>query len=165
MIATVDVEIQAANPNMPLHPWRAFVGSPSSLRIRNVPRRVGDWHITSVKIVAAYPDGEIKTAVCVLTGGIWVGTIGGTATSGTSTNGYTVFADGEDEKGNPITGYILGKGDTLRKREGFEARVLERILPYGRYAVGEGHGFQRGAAGECILPYGRHAVRYCKRLQ
>ena len=119
MIATLDVDIQAANPNMPLHPWRAYVGSPSSLRIRNVPRRVGDWHITSVKIVAAYPDGEIKTAVCVLTGGIWVGTIGGTATSGTSQNGYTVFADGVDEYGNPVTGYALGKGDiTIMEADG-----------------------------------------------
>ena len=111
MIGTIDVEIQAANPNMPLHPWRAYINSPSSLRLRNVPKRVGDWHITAVKIVAAYPDGEIKSAECVLTGGVWVGTIGGTATSGTSTNGYTIFADGKDENGNPVTGYVLGKGD------------------------------------------------------
>lgn len=119
MIATIDVDIQAANPNMPLHPWRAYVGSPSSLRLRNVPKRIGDWHITSVKIVAAYPDGEIKTADCVLTGGIWVGTVAGTSTSGTSQNGYTVFADGTDEHGNPVTGYVLGKGDiTILEADG-----------------------------------------------
>ena len=68
MIATIDVDLQAANPNMPLHPWRAYINSPSSLRLRNVPKRIGDWHITAVKIVAAYPDGEIKAAACVLTG-------------------------------------------------------------------------------------------------
>lgn len=97
MLGTIDVEIQALNPNMPLHPWYAYVNSPSSLRLRNVPKRIGDGHITSVKIVAIYPNGEIKTAECVLTGGIWVGTVAGTSTSGTSQNGYTIFADGVDE--------------------------------------------------------------------
>jgi hypothetical protein len=47
----------------------------------------------------------------VLVGGIWVGTLQGTPTSGTSTNGYTIFADGTDENGNNVTGYVLGKGD------------------------------------------------------
>lgn len=47
----------------------------------------------------------------MLVGGIWVGTIQGTATSGTSKNGYTIFADGTDENGNNVTGYVLGKGD------------------------------------------------------
>lgn len=47
----------------------------------------------------------------MLVGGIWVGTIQGTSTSGTSKNGYTIFADGTDENGNNVTGYILGKGD------------------------------------------------------
>ena len=111
MIGTVDVEVQAANPNMPLHPWRAFVSSPSSLRLRNVPKRIGDWHITSVSIVAVYPDGSIVSAECVLTGGVWVGTVAGTATSGTSENGYTVMAAGVDENGRPVTGYVLGKGN------------------------------------------------------
>lgn len=48
MIGIVDVSVQAANPNMPLNPFRAFVNSPSSLRIRNVPKRIGDWNISSV---------------------------------------------------------------------------------------------------------------------
>lgn len=48
MIGICDVSVQAANPNMPLHPLRAFVNSPSSLRIRNVPKRIGDWNISSV---------------------------------------------------------------------------------------------------------------------
>ena len=111
MIKTIDVECNAANPNLPLKPMFAFVNSPSSIRVRNVPKRIGDWCIRKVHFTAVYPDSTVKTAECALTGGVWVGTIEGTTTSGTSTNGYTIFADGTDENGNNVTGYVLGKGD------------------------------------------------------
>lgn len=111
MIKTIDVECNAANPNLPLKPMFAFVNSPSSIRVRNVPKRIGDWCIRKVYFTAVYPDSTVKTAECVLTGGVWVGTIEGTNTSGTSKNGYTIFADGTDENGNNVTGYVLGKGD------------------------------------------------------
>jgi len=48
MIGVIDVEIQAKNPNLPLWPLRAYINSPSSIRLRNVPRKVGQWQITSV---------------------------------------------------------------------------------------------------------------------
>jgi len=48
MIGTIDIEIQAKNPNMALWPLRAYVNSPSSLRLRNVPKKIGQWEITSV---------------------------------------------------------------------------------------------------------------------
>ena len=111
MIGTIDISCNAKNPNFPLYPMRAFVNSPSSLRIREVPRRVGNWHITNVKIVVVYPDSTVKQSECVLVGGVWVGTIEGTNISGTSKNGYTIFADGVDENNNPVNGYVLGKGD------------------------------------------------------
>lgn len=111
MIGTIDVEICAANPQAPLYPLRAFVNSPSTLRLRNVPRKIGAWVITAVHIAAHYPTDEITTAQCVQTGGVWVGTLAGCGTAGTSTQGYTVFADGIDEHGNPVQGYVLGKGD------------------------------------------------------
>ena len=110
MIGTIDIEIMAANPSMPLYPVRAFKNSPSSIRLRNVPRKIGNWNITSVQIVAAYPDNTIKTANCVLVGGVWVGTIEGCSISGRSENGFTVFASGIDENGNPVSNYVLGKG-------------------------------------------------------
>jgi len=110
MIGVIDVEVQAANPNMPLHPMRAFVNSPSSIRVRNVPRKVGAWQITSVQLVAAYPDNTIKTANCKLIGCIWVGTIAGSTATGTSENGYAIYASGTDENGNEVSNYILGKG-------------------------------------------------------
>ena len=111
MIGTLDVECQAKNPNLPLAPMTAFVNSPSSLRIRNVPKRIGDWCIRNVYVTCVYPDASTKSVQCVLVGGVYVGTIQGTSTSGTSKNGYTIFADGTDENGNNVTGYILGKGD------------------------------------------------------
>lgn len=111
MIGVIDIEVQAANPSMPLYPVRAFVNSPSSLRIRNVPKKIGSWQITAVRLVAAYPDNSIKTTNCILVGGVWVGTIDGSTVAGTSQNGYTVYADGKDENGDDVTGYCLGKGD------------------------------------------------------
>ena len=46
-----------------------------------------------------------------MTGGCWVGTIDGNTTAGTTKNGFTITASGTDENGDPVTGYILGKGD------------------------------------------------------
>ena len=111
MIGVIDVEIQAANPQMPLYPLRAFVNSPSSVRVRNVPTEIGAWKITSVRVAVAYPDSSIKTADCVLAGGAWVATVTGCAVSGTTENGFTVFAGGVDENGNAVANYVLGKGD------------------------------------------------------
>lgn len=45
-----------------------------------------------------------------MVGGCWTGTIVGSTVTGTSLNGYTITASGIDENGNPITGYVLGKG-------------------------------------------------------
>lgn len=110
MIGICDVSVQAANPNMPLYPLRAFVNSPSSLRIRNVPKRIGDWNISSVQLVVAYPDNTVKTVECKLIGNVWVGTVAGSSITGRCENGYTVFASGNDENGNPVSNYVLGKG-------------------------------------------------------
>ena len=111
MIGTISIECNAKNPNMPLHPLRAYINSPSSLRIMNVPRKIGKWNINKVTIVAIYPDSTQQTAECILTGGVWVGTIEGSTTAGTLAQGYSILADGVDENGNDVTGYVLGKGD------------------------------------------------------
>ena len=119
MIGTIDIEIQAKNPNMPLWPLRAYVNSPSSLRIRNVPKKIGQWEITSVQVNVNYPDKTQKTAQCVLHGNIWVGTVEGSSATGSYTNGYTVLANGTDENGNPVSGYVLGRGDVeILKEDG-----------------------------------------------
>ena len=111
MIGVIDVEIQAANPSMPLFPIRAFQGSPSSVRVRNVPKKIGKWNIEKVYASIAYPDNTTHTVECRLTGGIYVGTISGCGTIGKVENGYSIFADGTDENGAAVTNYCLGKGD------------------------------------------------------
>ena len=113
MIGTISIECNAKNPNMPLHPLRAYINSPSSLRITNVPKKIGKWNINKVTIVAIYPDSTSQTAECVLTGDVWVGTIEGSTTAGTLAQGYSIIADGVDENGNDVTGYVLGKGDVV----------------------------------------------------
>ncbi len=111
MIAVVDVKIQAENPNMPLFPWRAFAGSPSSLRIRNVPKRVGQWCLNRVYVAVEYPDNTTQTFDCTLVGGVYVGTICGSTIAGEVSDGYTIYADGVDENGSTVEGYVLGKGN------------------------------------------------------
>ena len=113
MIGTIDVTVQAARPDLPLPPVRAFVGSPSSVRVRNVPRRIGEWDITRVLVTANYPDSTTEKAECVITGGVWVGTVRGCSTPGTSLSGFVVTADGVDEHGSTVSGYILGVGDVV----------------------------------------------------
>lgn len=110
MIGTLNVAVNAANPNIPLKTLFAYIHSPSSIRIIDVPKKIGKWIITQVYFTANYPDNRIVTAQCVLTGGCWTGTIVGSTVTGTSLNGYTISANGIDENGNPITGYVLGKG-------------------------------------------------------
>lgn len=41
---------------------------------------------------------------------MWVGTVAGSSVTGKCENGYTVFASGNDENGNPVLNYVLGKG-------------------------------------------------------
>jgi len=111
MIGTVDVIVQAANPDFPLTPFKAFVSSPSSVRVRNVPRRIGTWDITAVTVSVDYPDCTTETAACVLTAGVWVGTVPGCETPGDALRGFVVRADGVDENGDAVNGYVLGVGD------------------------------------------------------
>lgn len=111
MIGTIDIEIQAHNPQFPLHPINAIVGSPSSVRLRNVPKKIGEWKIERVYIEVRYPDNQTIEVDTKLVGGVYVGTFDGCSISGTSTKGFIVKADGVDENGTPVNGYVLGVGD------------------------------------------------------
>ena len=119
MIGTIDVEVQAMNPSMPLFPMIAYMNSPSSVRIRNVPKKIGSWQISQVSFSVTYPDNTTKSVECKLIGGVWVGTVGGSTRAGTTSNGYMVSANGTDENGDPVNGYVLGKGDvTILETDG-----------------------------------------------
>ena len=111
MIGTLDIEVNAANPQMPLLPVYAFVGSPSNIRVRNVPRAIGSWKLTKVYLAANLPDNTSASVETKLTGGVWCGTLPASSLPGQSLMGFKITADGIDENGTAVSGYVLGKGD------------------------------------------------------
>lgn len=113
MITTQEVKVQAQHPSMPLNPFTAFKNSPSSLRVLDVPKKIGLWNITSVQIQVTYPDSHIVSKECVRTGNVWVGTLEGTSAVGSVCKGYHITASGVDEDGNEVSGYVLGAGDVV----------------------------------------------------
>ena len=113
MIGSIDIRVNAARPNIPLCDMFAFQGSPSSIRVIDVPRSIGDWEITSVKLVVAYPNNNTVERVATRVGNVWVATVEGCAICGKVEDGYQVMADGIDEQGNTVEGYVLGKGNVF----------------------------------------------------
>ena len=130
MIGSIDIKVNAARPNLPLAPLFAFQDSPSSLRVMDVPKSIGNWAITSVKVAIEYPDNTTVEKVAVRNGSVWVATLEGSEVAGKVSNGYSVLADGKDEDGNDVTGYVLGKGDVYILENGTE---LSRLV--GKIAV------------------------------
>lgn len=113
MICTVEVRCNAANPNLPLKQFVSFKGSPSSIRVLDVPKKIGEWNITNVYVQVKYPDDTTISKECVRNGSVWIGTVDGTNTIGTSKKGFSIVADGIDEDGNNVSGYVLGVGDVV----------------------------------------------------
>ncbi|MBQ1344786.1 MAG: hypothetical protein IIY62_00345 [Kiritimatiellae bacterium] len=97
---------------MPLVEATGYVGAPSTAFIRGVPRAVGSWRITAVRVAVAYPDNSARTfAATISADGVWTATIAATATNGRVVNGFQVLADGIDETGAAVEGYVLGVAD------------------------------------------------------
>ena len=113
MIGTISVRETAKNSNFPLQPIYAFTSSPSHVRLVDVPKQIGAWKITSVSVSVVYPDGTSLISPCTLVGGCWSTTFSGCSTAGKVENGATVLADGVDELGQNVVGYVLGKGDIV----------------------------------------------------
>ena len=112
MIRPIDIRLNAAHPDYPLAESVTFTGSPSTVLIRGVPPNCGRWAITAVSVAATFPDGSTTTRAAVQSAnGVWVATLPGTATSGRTANGLRILADGIDENGEAVTGYILGVAD------------------------------------------------------
>ena len=112
MIRPIDIKLNAAHPELPLVEATTFTGAPSSVFIRGVPKSVGNWSITAVNVAVTYPDNSTTTRAAVESAeGVWVATLPATATSGRTANGFRVMADGIDENGEAVTGYILGVAD------------------------------------------------------
>jgi len=118
MIATIDIRVNAAHPNIPLSPLYAFEGSPSNVRILNVPQRVGKWQIDAVSVTIALPDNSSTTVPAVAVCGYWVATLPSCDETGYCAAGLQVTASGVDENGNAVSGYCLGVGDvTILSRD------------------------------------------------
>lgn len=112
MIRPIKITLNAAHPEVPLIEATTFVGSPSAVFVSGVPATVGLWRITAVKVVAHCPDDSATTVECVKgASGVWTATLPATATSGRVANGLQIIADGIDERGEPVTGYVLGMAD------------------------------------------------------
>ena len=112
MIRPIDIKLNAAYPELPLAEASTFVGSPSTVFIRGVPSNCGRWAITAVSVAATYPDNSTTTRAAVQSAnGVWVATLPATATSGRTASGIRILADGIDENGAAVSGYILGVAD------------------------------------------------------
>ena len=112
MIRPININLNAAHPELPLVEATTFTGAPSSVFIRGVPKAVGNWSITAVSVAVTYPDNTTTARAAVESAeGVWVATIPGTATSGRTTAGFRILADGIDENGDAVTGYVLGFAD------------------------------------------------------
>ena len=112
MIRQININLNAAHPELPLLEATAFVGSPSTAFIRGVPKSVGNWRLTTVRLVATYPDNSAATVTAVQgADGVYTATIPATATSGRVTGGLQILADGTDENGDAVTDYVLGVAD------------------------------------------------------
>lgn len=133
MIGTIDIKCVAARPNQPLSPLFTFTGSPSSVRIMDVPKSIGEWNITTVSLVVKYPDNSTMVKNAVRSGSVWVATIQGTEITGKVSNGFEIVADGIDEDGNEVTGYVLGCGDVfVLNRDSKVMKDLEKF--YVKYS-------------------------------
>ena len=112
MIRPININLNAAHPELKLLETVTYTGSPSSVFIRGIPPNYGRWAITAVFVAASFPDGSTTTRAAVRSAdGVWVATLPATATSGRTENGFRVIADGIDENGEAVTGYIIAVAD------------------------------------------------------
>jgi hypothetical protein len=132
MISQINIAVNAAKPKFPLPPMVAFNGSPSSVRISGIPNTIGEWDISSVKVVVSYPTNVTLEKQATFVDGLWIATVDGSQMNGVVKNGFQIIADGVDEIGNPVTGYVLGVGDVvvLERDKGIEKLVQKYAMRY-----------------------------------
>lgn len=112
MVGSIKIRVHAHNPSLPLTEAVSYIGSPSSVFVYDVPKKIGTWQITDVAVSVYYPDNSFATvAARVSAEGVWVATIPACELSGRIRNGFRILASGIDEDGEPVSGYVLGVGD------------------------------------------------------
>lgn len=112
MIRTIEVKVNAAFPELPLYEATAFIGAPTTAVILGVPKRIGNWEVTQVQVAYQYPDNSTGTRIATKSAaGVWVATLPATMSSGRVKGGFQILAGGIDERGEAVSGYVLGIGD------------------------------------------------------
>lgn len=111
MIGTIYVRCNASHPEVALPTMASFVDSPSSIRILDVPKKIGIWQITSVQVKVTFPDEQTHEVDCRQVASAWVGTLPASTAIGESRKGFMITASGTDENGDDVQGYVLGVGD------------------------------------------------------
>ena len=111
MIGNIDLRISATNPNISIGTVRCVKGSYNNLIFVGVPAAIGKWSITDVYVEIHHPDSSVEMTGCKQIGDVWSVTIKATNAIGTTEKGIIVFADGLDEYGREVKGYVLGLGD------------------------------------------------------
>ena len=129
MIRTVKIEINAANPQLPLTPAEVFEDSAVTFIIIGIPRAHGKQTITGVSVGVINPDGQATAIEAVRDGSAWIATmhaadIGG---SGTVKNGILISASGKDENDSPVEAWILGAGDLVVMQHDGTIKPGERL--------------------------------------
>ncbi len=111
MFGTIDIEINAGHTNLPLSTVYAAVGSPLTIAVNGVPSGAGAAKITSVYLSVTYPDSTGEEVACTQVGDKWIGTLAGSTVVGVVSGGLKVLADGTNEQGSSVVGWVLGFGD------------------------------------------------------
>ena len=97
-----------------------------------MPKSLGEWAITRVYVGLNYPDNTNVEKDATRQGNVWVATVEGCPIAGKTMGGFTIYADGTDEGGNEVTGYVLGNGDcyVMEKSEKISALVGKTTMRY-----------------------------------
>ena len=79
-----------------------------------------------------YPDNTSTTYTASRNGNVWVVTFNGCSITGKVANGLEILADGTDENGDAVNGYVLGVGDIyiLDRDADIEEAVSKHTMRY-----------------------------------
>ena len=112
MIRTIQLELNAAQPDFPVQPIRLFAGSAASLTILNVPRSVGARAVTAISVQVKLRTGGSVTIPATRVGSAWEVTIPASnfAEPYSASLGLKILGSGISETEAPAS-WILGAAD------------------------------------------------------
>lgn len=137
MIRTIKIDVNAANPQLPLQPVSVFEGSAASLVLLNVPRSLGKRTITAVSVVVINPDSMAQAYEATREGSAYQVTIPAEAFGGSGSveNGIMISASGTNERGETVGQWILGSGNLVVMQHNGTVKPGERRTVVHYYDV------------------------------